>query len=236
MPRIDIHTTLGFCPKPKKHEILVITRGATASINFDLFDKVYKLEDIDQFTYLFKQGKDLWAYQMIEYYKLTEDTTVKTDKYYYERIDANIGEVSSYKFIKKDDLVVGAQIPADTYYEEYELSDGEITDNWQLNKHFSYSGGKNYSYINFILFAEDTKQFKITEPDCNVECEVAIKLNTDMIDGLHNLDSVVITPQHPIAVVDSLYSKISQAANGGTGQSAIVSENTYCSDTLVCSD
>ena len=92
---------------------------------------------------------------MIEYYKLTEDTTVKTDKDYYERIDANIGEVSSYKFIKKDDLVVGAQIPADTYYEEYELSDGEITDNWQLNKHFSYSGGKNYSYINFILFAED---------------------------------------------------------------------------------
>ena len=59
MPRIDIHTTLGFCPKPKKHEILVITRGATASINFDLFDKVYKLEDIHQFTYLFKQGKDL---------------------------------------------------------------------------------------------------------------------------------------------------------------------------------
>lgn len=59
MPIIDIHTVLGFAPKPKKHEILVITRGATASINFDLYDKVYDIDNIDQFTLLFKQGKDM---------------------------------------------------------------------------------------------------------------------------------------------------------------------------------
>jgi glycosyltransferase involved in cell wall biosynthesis len=59
--------------------------------------------------------------------------------------------------------------------------------------------------IIFNLDSEDTKQFK---PGIPVEYEIAIKLNTDSKASLSNKDSIIIEPQHPISVVDSLYSKL----------------------------
>jgi hypothetical protein len=54
----------------------------------------------------------------------------------------------------------------------------------------------------------ETKEFKVTTPDNNMQFEVAVRLNTDTYNNLSNKDSIVIEPQHPIAVVDSLYGNI----------------------------
>ena len=63
MPRIDIKTILGFTPPCPKHELLVITRGATASIDYNLFDKVSDMENIDQMTFIFKQDKKIISFK-----------------------------------------------------------------------------------------------------------------------------------------------------------------------------
>ena len=78
--------------------------------------------------------------------------------------------------------------------------------------------------------------FKPTCPENNVLFEVVTRLNTDSFSGMHGEDSTIISPQHPIAVVDSLYGKIANGA-GTTPEDvnvAIVSEKTYCSETLYC--
>jgi hypothetical protein len=41
-----------------------------------------------------------------------------------------------------------------------------------------------------------------------VQFEVVVRLNTDIYNNLSNKDSIIIEPQHSIAVVDSLYGNI----------------------------
>jgi hypothetical protein len=41
------------------HKMLYITRGASAQLTYTLFDKVFRVEDIEQFTFVFRQGRDL---------------------------------------------------------------------------------------------------------------------------------------------------------------------------------
>ena len=212
MPRIDIKTILGFTPPCKKHELLVITRGATASIDYNLFDKVYDIENIDQMTFIFKQDKKIISFNLIEYFKITKDTVVEPDKNYYKRVEADLQSSTDFAF-EPIVTIEGSSIAAYTkefgdIYEQCELASGEVNLNWQFNKHFSHVSGNGYSYITFMLTSDETLLFEPTCPENNVLFEVVTILNTDSFSGMHGEDSTIISVQHPIAVVDSLYGKI----------------------------
>ena len=242
MPRIDIKTILGFMPPCPKHELLVITRGATASIDYNLFDKVYDIENIDQMTFIFKQDKKILSFNLIDYFKITKDTVVEPDKNYYKRVEADLQSSTDFAF-EPIVTIEGSSIAAYTkefgdIYEQCELASGEVNLNWQFNKHFSHVSGNGYSYITFMLTSDETLMFKPTCPENNVLFEVVTRLNTDSFSGMHGEDSTIISAQHPIAVVDSLYGKI--AGKTGTASEdvdkALVSEKTYCSEKLYCNN
>ena len=212
MPRIDIKTILGFTPPCKKHELLVITRGATASIDYNLFDKVYDIENIDQMTFIFKQGKKILRFNLIDYFKVTSDVVVEPNKNYYKKVNADLPSRPDFAF-EQIVTIEGSSIAAYTkefgdIYEQCELASGEVNLNWQFNKHFSHVSGNGYSYITFMLTSEETLLFEPTCPENNVLFEVVTILNTDSFSGMHGEDSTIISVQHPIAVVDSLYGKI----------------------------
>jgi hypothetical protein len=141
-----LHTVPTKCIKP--HKMIYITRGASAQLTYPLFDKVFKVEDIEQITFIFKQGRDVWSYPMFE--------------------GLELGTVS-------------------------------------VNPRFHLLELEDDSAIIFNLYSEDTKQFK---PGINIEYEIAIKLNTDSSAFVGKQDSIIIEPQHPIAIVDSLYSSL----------------------------
>ena len=212
MPRIDIKTILGFTPPCKKHELLVITRGASASIDYNLFDKVYDIENIDQMTFIFKQGKKILRFNLIDYFKVTSDVVVEPNKNYYKKVNADLPSRPDFAF-EQIVTIEGSSIAAYTkefgdIYEQCELASGEVNLNWQFNKHFSHVSGNGYSYITFMLTSEETLLFEPTCPENNVLFEVVTILNTDSFSGMHGEDSTIISVQHPIAVVDSLYGKI----------------------------
>lgn len=199
MPKINIHTTLAFCPKPKKHEITVITRGATAVLDFDLYNKVYDFNDIEQLSVLFAQGREIFKYDMVEYFALTEDAMQTEGKIYYTRVASNV-RTSKYKFEPTVGHLGGN---TDELYDKIELLELEQPDpeNWQINRHFSVSDdGK---WITFMLTANETVQFKVT--DC-LSIETAIRLNTDEAFK-QGVDSTLIDDYHRIVVKDSLMAK-----------------------------
>jgi hypothetical protein len=59
---MSIHATLHTTPTNcnQTHEMIYITRGASAELVYPLFDKVFRLEDIEQVTFTFRQGKTLY--------------------------------------------------------------------------------------------------------------------------------------------------------------------------------
>jgi hypothetical protein len=59
---MSIHATLHTTPTKcnQTHEMIYITRGASAELVYPLFDKVFRLEDIEQVTFTFRQGKTLY--------------------------------------------------------------------------------------------------------------------------------------------------------------------------------
>lgn len=146
---MSIYATLRTTPTCNHtHEVIYITRGATAELIYPLYDKVFRFEDIEQVTFTFKQGKTIYWYSM---FTPDEDGTVETDSHFY---------------------------------------------------HFNNA---EYGAIIFNFDSEETKQFKAGLP---VEYEIAIKLNTDGFVSLGGKDSIIIEPQHPIEIRDSLYSKV----------------------------
>lgn len=212
MPRIDIKTILGFTPPCKKHELLVITRGATASIDYNLFDKVYGIENIDQMTFIFKQNKKIFSFNLVDYFKITGDVVVEPNKNYYKKVNVDLPSRQDFAF-EQIVTIEGSSIAAYTkefgdIYEQCELASGETNLNWQLNRHFSYVSGNGYSYITFMLTSDETLLFEPTCPENNILFEVVTRLNTDSFSGMHGEDSTIISAQHPIAVIDSLYGKI----------------------------
>jgi hypothetical protein len=90
------------------------------------------------------------------------------------------------------------------------MFDESDIENITVNPRFYLLEDENYGAIIFNLDSEDTKQFK---PGINIEYEVVIKLNTDALISAGHKDSIIIEPQHPIAVVDSLYSYIKEETN-----------------------
>ena len=146
---MSIYATLRATPTCNHtHEVIYITRGATAELMYPLYDKVFRFEDIEQVTFTFKQGRTIYWYSM---FTSGEDGAVETDSHFY---------------------------------------------------HFNNA---EYGAIIFNFDSEETKQFKAGLP---IEYEIAIKLNTDSFVNLGGKDSVIIEPQHPIEVRDSLYSKV----------------------------
>jgi hypothetical protein len=77
-----------------------------------------------------------------------------------------------------------------------------------LDDHFYHDFGEDYDFVTFNFTSEETKALTLTTPDNNMQFEVAVRLNTDSFESLRNKDSIIIEPQHSIAVIDSLYSNI----------------------------
>jgi hypothetical protein len=132
------------------HEVIYITRGASAELVYPLYDKVFRFEDIEQITFTFKQGKKVAWFTMFE-----------------------VGEAGAIK----------------------------------VDPHFYHFDNDEYGAIIFNLDNNETKQFKA---DILIDYEIAIKLNTDSFTTLGGKDSIIIEPQHPIEVRDSLYSCIEE--------------------------
>lgn len=146
---MSIYATLRTTPTCNHtHEVIYITRGATAELIYPLYDKVFRFEDIEQITFTFKQGKTIYWYSM---FTPGENGTLETDSHFY---------------------------------------------------HFNNA---EYGAIVFNFDSDETKQFKAGLP---VEYEIAVKLNTDSFASLGGKDSIIIEPQHPIEIRDSLYSKV----------------------------
>lgn len=150
---MSIYATLRTTPTCNHtHEVIYITRGASADLVYPLYDKVFRFEDIEQLTFTFKQGKNVSWFEMFD---ITQDEEGK-------------------------DVV-------------------------SIDPHFYHFESPDYEAISFNLDTVETKAFKA---GCPVEYEIAVKLNTDSFASLGGKDSIIIEPQHPIEVRDSLYSRI----------------------------
>jgi hypothetical protein len=123
MNNLKFRTVLGIgCPKSFKHDILVFTRGATATITYDLGNKFYNLDSIDQITFIFKQGLNTFYFNMFNYLRETEDTEVVEDKVYYDVYELD----QETKQCKATRVVNYTGNPkAAGYYELAILTDGE---------------------------------------------------------------------------------------------------------------
>ena len=202
---MSIYATLHTTPTNSGpiHEMIYITRGASAELVYPLYDKVFKAKDIDQITFIFKQGKSLYWYSMFTYIVPSEDTVVQPNKKYYTIVrDATVSLPCTIAEVKNP---TGSP-KASNYYEA--SNDSRL--NWKKDKyavdpHFFLFDDADYSTLIFNFDSEDTKQFK---PGITVDYEVAIRLNTESYASLNNKDSIIIEPQHPLAIVDSLYSRV----------------------------
>lgn len=201
---MSIHATLHTAPTSRPvQEMIYITRGASAELLYPLHDKVFRAKDIDQITFTFKQGKTLYWYSMFTYIVPSEDIVVQPGKKYYTiALDA----VESLPC-----TIVEVQNPAGSpkALNYFEVSNDPSL-NWKKSKHavdphFFMFENDDYGAVIFNFDNEETKQFK---PGITVEYEIAVKLNTDSFASLNHKDSIIVEPQHPIAVVDSLYSKL----------------------------
>jgi hypothetical protein len=63
MQNFNLYATLKvvptICTNPQ-HKNFYITRGASADLNFPIYNKVYTMSDIDQATFTLKQGRTLF--------------------------------------------------------------------------------------------------------------------------------------------------------------------------------
>lgn len=207
MRNLNIKATVSTRPSViLAHEIPVITRGATAELFYNLTDKVYDLSVIDQLTFIFKQNKTITWYSMFTYLTKTTDTSVVADKIYYTAVEP-IAE-DSYECVASIVAEPESNPAEANYYEICEDNRGWTNTYYMLDEHFYHYYGEGYDYISFNFSSVETKELSLTTPENNMQFEVAIRLNTDSYSNLRNSDSVIIEPQHSIAVVDSLYSKI----------------------------
>lgn len=202
----DIKTTLGICPAIRDtHELIYITRGASAILNFNFADTVYNFDDVNQITFSFKQGRKLFWYKMFTYLMPTDDETVVFGKTYYTDVRPIVdGCLQCSATVVCDP----AEPKANNYYEAVEGNHSWSDTLYIIDEHFCHSVGKSWDYLTFSLAAEETAQFTCTQPGNYMEYEIAVRLNTYWYKNTGNRDSIIIEPQHPIAVIDSLYSKL----------------------------
>jgi hypothetical protein len=197
-----------FPAKMELHDQPYLLRGASATLNLNLIDKVYSFSDIDQITFLLNQGKLLYWYKMFTYLVKSQDTEVLPGKVYFKDVkllDEASGSLQCRGiFVNEPD-----GNPAEQDYFEVVDENHSWRDTWYLfDSRFNHHIGEGYEYISLVLFPEDTKHFKATPMHAGVDFEIVVRLNTDHLDHLANQDSIIIEPQHPIAVIDTLYGKI----------------------------
>ena len=206
MNTFDIKTTLNIYPTvDTSHEIIYLQRGASATLNFDFSSKVYRFKDTDQITFIFKQGKNMYWYKMFTYLVPSEDEVAVEGKVYYTKVTP-IDE-DTYQCTAEE--VIAPQSPvANGYYEAVENNHSWRDTYYLVDPSFSQNSGISWGDISLLLSPKDTLEFKPTTPGKELSFEIVVRLNTDSFVSLGNRDSIIIEPQHPIAVVDSLYSKI----------------------------
>lgn len=203
----DIRTTLNIGPSiARAPEICYITRGASATLNFDFQKKIYRFVDTDQMTFMLKQGKDIHWYKLFTYLVPTSDTEVDPEKTYYSEVEP----ISEDTFQCKAAVVAEPEgdPSASGLYEEVDGNHSWRDTYYLVDPHFSQSCGEGWDYVTLILSSKDTLNFKATNGIPAVEFEVAIRLNTDSFTSLGSQDSIIIEAQRPIAILDSLYSKM----------------------------
>ena len=206
MGKIKIKAILGVQPIYKAPDCLVITRGASAEINYDLYDKWFDFDRLEQLTCAFRQNRKVIYFKMYKYLDLTEDTEVIAGKKYYTNITPIVegGRLCEATLVAEPE-----DNPADAgYYEIVNLEDSKNDLYYMQDKHFYREYGDGYDYISFILSPEDTKLFKPTNNEPGLMFETTVRINTDTEIDLSKYDSVIVEPQHPIIVADSLYSQI----------------------------
>lgn len=206
MYTFDIKTTLNICPTTSQaQEMIYISRGASAALNFNFSSKVYRFQDIDQITFIFNQNNNIYWYKMFTYLIPSADEIAVEGKTYYTKVTPI--EDDTYQCTAE--IVHNPVSPvASGYYEETEGNHSWRDTYYLVDPNFSQNSGPGWDYITLLLSPVDTLEFKPTPVGQEIGYEVAIRLNTDSFASLGNKDSVIIEPQHPIAVVDSLYSKI----------------------------
>lgn len=207
MRNFDIRTTLSLYPSvPAGPEVTYITCGSTATLHFDLGKKIYEFEDLDQLTFMLKQGKNLYWYKMFTYLDPTQDTEVVEGKPYYTNI----------KLDPEDPFACTAELATNIegspvnlgLYEEVEGNISWRDCLYMVDPHFTYASGEGFSQVNLILQPKETAELKPCGLDNPIQVEAAVRLNTDKFASLGSTDSIVIEPQMPVVVLDSLYSRL----------------------------
>lgn len=224
---ICLHTKL-YCTPPKVVERPYrITRGATAVLSFVSFDFTSKFDfisNVDEVTFMMKQNRKLFKFNLIEYFKLSEDIIADASKTYYVK-EADSESVSGYSYYEYEPQK--GEMPKNNYYELVYIKDGEVIDDWQLGGRFRVDDGKldgNYCVIiSLTLSGTDTAKFTETPFDAPVPFEVSIRYNTDSSSGFNKQDSIIIKRQPPIIVIDSLMSD----------DSATYDDGLYCSNGFI---
>jgi hypothetical protein len=188
--------------------MISLVRGASATLTFNIPKHVYSFTDIDQVVFLLGQEKLLYWYKMFTYLVKSTDTEVMPGKVYFTNVELLDASSSSLQckgtFVNEPTGNPSAQ----GYFEVVDENHG-WRDTWYLlDPRFSHHCDGEYEYITLALFPDDTKQFKPTYGCAGVDFEIVVRLNTDQMTHLANEDSTIIEPQHPLAVIDTLYGKI----------------------------
>ena len=67
MRDFQIHTNIGIIPRPKKEKAgYFVTRGASTAFFFDLLDKTYKFNQIEQVTFIFSRKEKIHYFEMFD--------------------------------------------------------------------------------------------------------------------------------------------------------------------------
>jgi hypothetical protein len=195
-------------PAPRlPHTTLCITRGTSAEIVYPLLDGIITPEDLDQVTFVFKQDSKLTKYSMYTYLVPSTDAEIQENKIYYT-ISPEVEDSFQCVITKVDNPAVN---PQEAGY--FEIST-DPTLNWTtcyhvLDPHFCWTSGDGYCAIIFNFSSTETKQFMPSlTSNFLVEYEVALAVNKGYADSRNTEDLVMIEPQPPIEVIDSLYSHV----------------------------
>lgn len=125
------------------HEVIYITRGATAELIYPLYDKAFRFEDIEQVTFTFKQGKNLYWYSMCSTAKDAEGKDVLSiDPHFYHFDSSEYGAIV-FNLDNEETKQFKAGIPV-----EYEVAIKLNTDS------FVNLGGKDSTIIEPQHFIE----------------------------------------------------------------------------------
>jgi hypothetical protein len=203
----NIKSSLNIYPttKPVQNEVIQITRGASAALVFSYKDKAYTFDDTDQITFMLKQGKTIYWYKMFTYLQPTTDIKPIVGKNYYTKVSR---PANSFKCQATQVWPALTESPAELeYYEEVDGNCSWRDTEYLFDERFNFENLDGLETVSLILTPEDTLQFK-TKAGNLIEFEIAVRLNTENKSGFAGQDAILIEPQSPIIVTNSLFSQI----------------------------